>query len=717
MEADRTSIQPALSPRNAREILFCFDKFFSTRGCHLRRNCALFYFILHVPPPFFIHLLNSTCANFYARMQAAIIDALWLSFSTFLRNWSGNGEILSSLFISSISIFAFNLSETIMKQYIMQSMLCFLISSFSYVYAQPDIQSEHSLGGNDSELGYGIRQTHDSGFISIGFTSSTNGDVDGLHSIFYADIWLVKLDTAGEIEWQKCLGGSFDDYGYDIEITGDGGYIIAGSTMSDDGDVSSIHGLSDCWIIKTDSLGNIEWEKTYGGIESEEAYSIDTTADGGYIFGGRSSSNDGDVTGHYGDAFSSDAWLVKLNASGDIEWQKSLGGIFFDNINEVVPTVTGGYICIGYSDSQDGDVSDHHGFPGISDVWMIKLDSEGNMVWERSYGGSSYDAGNAILQTADGNYIFAASASSSDGDISDLHGDYDYWVVKTDTSGNILWEKTYGGSQQDEAMEICKTFSGGYFVSGLEYSDDGDVTGNHNGADYWALKIDSTGIIIWQNTLGGGLQDFATDGIQLNDGGYAMTGFSNSLNGDVSDNHNFNDVWVVRLESDCAVTSAAFTYSVTDGEVMFTDASVNAEEWLWDFGDGNTDTVQNPTHIFTSGGTYTVCLQTSGSCNTSSICTVVTIELLPENITESDNASFSLYPNPTLGITMMQLPESLKESAPLSLSNGIGQMIQTVILPAGTNIYSLDMLHFTPGIYYVSIFNSFINETETLIRE
>lgn len=533
-----------------------------------------------------------------------------------------------------------------MKQITTYLLVSFLICYIGFAHAQPDIQWEHSLGGNNSELGYGIRQTSDKGFISVGHTSSTNGDVDGLHSAFYSDIWLVKMDTAGEIEWQKCLGGTNDEYGYDIEITHDGGYIIAGSTASDDGDVSPINGGFDCWIIKTDSSGNIEWEQTYGGIENDEAYSIEPTADGGYIFAGRSGSNNGDVTDHHGDAFFGDGWVVKIDSDGNLQWQHSLGGTVEDFMNEVINTADGGYMCVGYSDSNDGDVTGHHSFAGVSDMWLVKVDAEGNMEWQRSYGGSFADWGNAVLQTADHKYIIAGTASSDDGDITDPHGDYDYWIVKTDSTGNILWQKNYGGSQQDEATEISITFSGGYFVTGFEYSDDGDVTGNHNGADYWALKIDSTGGIIWQNTLGGGLQDFAYDGRQINDGSYILTGASNSLNGDVSDNHSFNDIWVVRLESDCAVTSANFSYMASDASYAFCDSSVNAEEWFWDFGDGSTDTINNPIHTYSESGTYTVCLTATGSCNMDSICQDITITLVPDALDVINTFQLQVFPIP-----------------------------------------------------------------------
>ena len=172
--------------------------------------------------------------------------------------------------------------------------------------------------------------------------------------------------TSPAIQWQKALGGSYEDYPYSVKQTADGGYIVAGGAASQNGDVSGNHGLADCWIVKLNNSGNIEWQKSLGGSGAEAASSIQQTSDGGYIIAGGSNSNDGDVSGYHGGIY--DYWIVKLNSSGSIEWQKSLGGSGDEFAKSVEQTTDGGYIVAGQSNSDDGDVSGNH---GDYDYWIV----------------------------------------------------------------------------------------------------------------------------------------------------------------------------------------------------------------------------------------------------------------------------------------------------------------------------------------------------------
>ncbi len=187
--------------------------------------------------------------------------------------------------------------------------------------AQPAIQWQKSLGGSVSEVAQAIQKTNDGGYIIAGFTTSNNGDVSGNHG--GGDWWVVKLNATGEIQWQRALGGTSTESAYSIQQTSDGGYIVAGRTHSNDGDVTGNHGDWDCWVVKLTSTGAIEWQKAFGGSSLDEAYSIQQTTDGGYILAGNSMSTDGDVTGNHGYF---DIWVVKMNDTGAIQWQKSLGG-------------------------------------------------------------------------------------------------------------------------------------------------------------------------------------------------------------------------------------------------------------------------------------------------------------------------------------------------------------------------------------------------------
>jgi len=246
------------------------------------------------------------------------------------------------------------------------------------------------------------------------------------------DAWVVKLTSTGAIQWQKTLGGTDSDGANSIQQTTDGGYIVAGTTNSNDGDVSGNHGAyptSDFWVVKLDSLGTIQWQKTLGGTGGETAYSIQQTADGGYIVAGNTKgSNDGDVSGNNGDL---DAWVVKLTSTGNIQWQKALGGTGIDGATSIQQTMDGGYIVAAGTASNDGDVFGYHG--GSGDSWVVKLDSLGTIIWQKTLGGTRGEIVYSIQQTMDGGYVMAGITYSNDGDVS---GHYfpttlaDIWVVK-----------------------------------------------------------------------------------------------------------------------------------------------------------------------------------------------------------------------------------------------------------------------------------------------
>ncbi|HEX5651715.1 MAG TPA: hypothetical protein VFX58_01495, partial [Chitinophagaceae bacterium] len=223
----------------------------------------------------------------------------------------------------------------------------------THLYCQaPPIQWQKAMGGSGYEGASSIQQTTDGGYIVAGITGSNDGDVSGSHGVW--DYWIVKLAATGNIQWQRCLGGSGQDYASSIEQTTDGGYIVAGSSYSNDGDVSGNHGVSDAWIVKLAASGNIQWQRCLGGSDVEGAYSIEQTTDGGYIVSGSTSSNDGDVSGNHG---VSEAWIVKLDATGNIQWQRCLGGSGDEGAYSIEQTTDGGYIVSGSTSSNDGDVS------------------------------------------------------------------------------------------------------------------------------------------------------------------------------------------------------------------------------------------------------------------------------------------------------------------------------------------------------------------------
>ncbi len=433
-----------------------------------------------------------------------------------------------------------------MKNGLFSAALFFFAGGLS---AQPNIQWAKAFGGTGADEAYSIQQTPDGGYVVAGPSPSHNGDVFGNHGGL--DFWVLKLDNNGLVKWKKTYGGSTDEQAYSVKSTSDKGCIVVGYTLSNDEDVLGNHGYYDAWVLKLDSTGAIQWQKCLGGSDWEEANDVQQTKDGGYVVVGRSRSTDGDVTVNHGYL---DYWIVKLDSAGVIEWQKSYGGSSEDNAYAVQQTMDGGYIVCGESSSQDGNVTGNH---GDSDCWILKLNYEGKIEWERSFGGTSIDRANDILETANGGFIALGQTYSNNGNVTENHGLSDFWVVKMSQTGDLEWQKTFGGSNGEFARSICQTNDGGYAMTGQTQSNNGDAVGNNGGADLWVVKISETGELQWQKTLGGTQAEWGNAIQQTGDGGFILAGFAWSSNGDVSGVHGYNDFWVVKLSPSSSPTTEA----------------------------------------------------------------------------------------------------------------------------------------------------------------
>ena len=372
----------------------------------------------------------------------------------------------------------------------------------------------------------------------------------------------VNPEPLSPIQWQKALGGTLVDVAQSIQPTADGGYILVGNTNSQDGDITGYHSagyscylpcigpsicglLPDGLVVKLSSTGAIQWQKALGGSAAENLLSIQSTADGGYIASGLTYSNDGDVSGYHG-GDEADAWVVKLSSSGAIQWQKVLGGSTgCDFANAILPTPDGGYIFVGHTDSFDGDVTS---IAGERDVWIVRLTSNGSIQWQKTIGGAKSDYAYSIQSTADGGFVAAGYTYSNNGDVSGNHGDADAWIVKLNSSGAVQWQKSLGGSSEDIARSVQPTADGGYIVAGSTLSNNGDVSGNRGGQDTWIVKLSNNGTFMSQSLLGGTANDFANSIQPVNDGSYIVAGQAISNNGDVSGNHGATDAWVIKLK-------------------------------------------------------------------------------------------------------------------------------------------------------------------------
>ncbi|NVO18564.1 MAG: T9SS type A sorting domain-containing protein [Bacteroidetes bacterium] len=418
-----------------------------------------------------------------------------------------------------------------------------LIFFYSSVGAQSSsIQWQLILGGSNGEVAMSVIPTSDGGYISAGSTTSMDGDIIGNHGINWtADVWIIKFDSTGIIQWQKLLGGSMSDGSSSIRQTNDGGYIFAGYTLSVDGDVTGNDGGLDFWVVKLDSEGNIMWQKTYGGPGADYGNSIRQTPDGGYVVAGSCQDNGGDVTGFHGDR---DYWVIKISPDGTLEWQKALGGSDDDQAQGVIVTSDGNFLVTGFASSTDGDVT---GMMGCYDMWLVKLSSSGDIIWKKTFGGSSCDNGNNITKTSDGGCLLVGRTGSA---IPGFHGYSDYYVVKLNAAGTMEWQKAFGGSEMDEAYDAQQTIDGGYVVTGVTYSNNGDITTQHGGGDVWIIKLNASGILQWQKTFGGSQEDLSNSIFRTADNGFIIGAHSQSSDGDLTINKGYIDLWIMKLVPD-----------------------------------------------------------------------------------------------------------------------------------------------------------------------
>lgn len=339
----------------------------------------------------------------------------------------------------------------------------------------------------------------------------------------------VKMD---QTSWQKSYGGSDQDKAFSGCETSDGGFIFAGGSFSTDGDVEGNHGGRDAWLVKTDKFGEIEWKKCYGGTGSEAAFSIIQTSDGGYIFTGYSGSNDGDVSGNHGEY---DLWIVKIDSTGTIQWQKCYGGTSSEMGNFITASSDGGYAVAGYSESKDGDLTENK---GSEDYWIIKIDSEGNLLWQRSYGGGSPDIANSIRLTSDGGYFVTGNTRSDNGDVVGFINTSDYWILKLDSSGYIQWQKCIGSEGVDYCYDGRQLDDGSYIAVGHITYGGGNITVGSKLHCALLVKMDSSGEFEWMKSIGEDEHyQFPHSIVTTSDNGFVFTGYRDA------------DVWLVKIDS------------------------------------------------------------------------------------------------------------------------------------------------------------------------
>ena len=349
----------------------------------------------------------------------------------------------------------------------------------------PDTLWTRTYGGSGTDLASSVQLTSDGGYIVAGYTNSFGSGLD--------DFYLVKTNPLGDTLWTRTFGGSVNDRCYAVQQTTDGGYILGGAT------VSFGAGDEDFYLVKTNSSGDTLWTRTYGGSGFERAQSVQQTADGGYIVAGRTTS--------FG-AGSNDFYLVKTTSLGDTLWTRTYGGSSDDLANSVQQTADGGYIVAGWTESFGG---------AGGDCYLVKTNSQGDTLWTRIYGGGLTDWAAHARQTTDGGYIVVGYTESFGA------GNYDFYLLKTNSLGDTLWTRTYGGGGSDVGLSVRQTTDGGYILGGYTNSYGAGQS------DFWLVKTDENGDSLWTRTYGGGNNDDANSVQQTADGGYILSGFTSSF--------------------------------------------------------------------------------------------------------------------------------------------------------------------------------------------
>jgi len=412
--------------------------------------------------------------------------------------------------------------------------------------AQPSIEWEKSFGGSKAEYASKIINTSDGGYLVGSETDSNNGDVSGNHGI--TDMWLTKINSNGVKQWQKCLGGIDFDIVRGMDNTTDGGYILVGNTFSNGAkntsQVFGNRGDLDIWVVKVDENGNIEWRQNYGGCDRDESRAIRQTSDGNYVIvGGTLSINSGEVFGVHGGW---DAWVFKIAPDGALIWQKTIGGTGFDYLYALQETQNGDLIIGGGSSSTNGDLAGANN-NGEEDYWIAKLSMNGDLLWNKTYGGSDKDGIRGVCIATDGDILVTGQTGSNDGDVTGAYGGFDAWILRLDSDGALLWQKVLGGSGYDAGFSILQRTDNDFIFAGETSSNDGDVVGQHGETDAWIVKFDKNGDLKTSTCLGGSNKDYTRSILPSADNSVIIAGTVASSDGDVSLNHGLTDVWIVKL--------------------------------------------------------------------------------------------------------------------------------------------------------------------------
>lgn len=598
-----------------------------------------------------------------------------------------------------------------------------VITLISSGIGNAQIKFQKVYGGGQKESGNSVIEPAAGGYLICGETESYGPG---------KEVYLVRTNVDGDTLWVKVHGGTGADEGRWVEQTTDNGFIIAGTTTSWGA------GQSDVLLMKTDVNGTLQWTKVFGTNNFEHGNCVKQTADGGYIV--------------VGDIFTVnngyDFFVIKTDQNGDTLWTKIIGGGQEDVPWEVVESSGGGYAIIGQT------VSFTY---GNVDIFLVKLDANGNVSWDKHYGDIMNEYGYTILETAANGYLIGGATQSFGA------GNYDFCLIETDASGDTLWTKAYGGADEDFGSNAKQTFDGGYVLSGYTRSFSAIFE------DILVVKTSSSGNMEWamRYGVGGNGYEQGNSIIQASsDSGYVVTAYTDSYGAGFGDaqlakiqpdgltgcnedappvimngtqlkvgpgasasaggatvtSPNASSAWpTITVETMCycnmPLPFASYTWLDNGLTVDFTDASANATGWAWDFGDGSPiDNNQNPSHTYATDSTYYVCLTVNNPCGQHTSCD--SVDVYAQGV-EGNKLLESIlcYPNPAHDKLSVHLNLESTQTIAIQIQSILGNIVYNKLNMQGVGKIeqSIDISDMTPGVYTISIHTKEQTTTRKLV--
>ena len=418
-------------------------------------------------------------------------------------------------------------------------LILFLFNAHFSFSQTPGIKWTNYYPAGYDQVFYDIKAASDGGFIIAGSDASGWYDKNRfLNKTTDGRLWLMKADKDGNELWRQPIGGFADSACFtSVEVTSDDNIIVAGYRAS-----MLYSWAVTYYIAKYDNSGVEIWNKTYGGSNGiSRAFSVKQTSDGGYLVAGNTNASNGDVVGNH-NLGTSDVWLLKLDGSGNIQWKKCYGGSGQDSAFAVVETPDNGFVVAGSSTSTNGDLTGNN---GLTDAWVFKISSIGNIIWRRNIGGSSDEDFKAITLNSDSSFTLTGYTASSTITSNGNHGKKDLWLIKLSKTGLTQWSKSFGGSQDEQGYSIQHTIGNGYLIGGYTESANGDITNNNGGADAWMLNLTSNGNLIWQKTIGSNKDEFGMTALYLSETDFAIAGFAQPTT--PVDTWDYTDAFLSRL--------------------------------------------------------------------------------------------------------------------------------------------------------------------------